>query len=347
MLKKAMMFVLFGMLTWCSLGLPAFAADNHTWSGTVLDLRTAEPVANVLIQAGLRGRVDPFPGYGTITGSDGRFSITWPEESWRSWNAGGQNHYLRIQPQDTATTGYFNLTMIRTGPLTNLKIYLTPRTVFVKGRALSAGDEAPLRGIPVFIQRPGAVSQHAVTDNQGFFSFANPLPGFASGTTLFDVYPPALTDNQPRIPEPYLSYAVAIGDRQYEDMLPPLDAGRRFDPSLVLLSSMTDAIYTFVTLRVPQKGQPISEDGLQFTINHRPIHRILTWAEVTFPELFPLAGRIIYDLNELYFRYYPGSDLFFGGYEGNLLYYWPVLSPDVHSLGALDEWLIFAEQAGF
>lgn len=88
-----------------------------------------------------------------------------------------------------------------------------------------------------------------------------------------------------------------------------------------------------------------SDWGLEAT--SRIYERIMNWAESILPELLPTSGKMIYDQHGLYFRYYPGTGIYLGAYEGKFLYYHPAISPDIYDLGFLDEWISVAGNAGF
>lgn len=75
--------------------------------------------------------------------------------------------------------------------------------------------------------------------------------------------------------------------------------------------------------------------------------RILNWAEFLFPELLPVSEGITYDEDELYYRYYPSTGIYLGGYQGRLLYYHLDLNPGVYDMGSLDEYFPLVIEAGF
>jgi hypothetical protein len=75
--------------------------------------------------------------------------------------------------------------------------------------------------------------------------------------------------------------------------------------------------------------------------------RILDWAESIYPELMQRMGRVFYDIEGLYARYYPLSGIYAIGYQDILWLYQPSVNPDFVNLGTLDVWIMYAENAGY
>ncbi len=249
----------------------SLSAQARTWSGVVVDARTGQPVKGATVMAGTQGRVDPFTEYKAVTGDNGRFRITWPEETWKRAMEGRPfNHYLRVQPpaawRPGHPAGYWNVTVIRSSP-TEVTVRLMPRNAFVKGRVLSAEDGKPLGGVWVNlgIRNPGADAgrygaKHGTrTKDDGTFSI--PLPdgappvGFVADSaawpsTLFDV-PAGLApkgsedfDKLLKAPDPMYDFAVMIGDTAY-----PIPRDR-------ITTSINDRVHTYVVIRHPAKDKP-------------------------------------------------------------------------------------------
>ncbi|MGB3944707.1 MAG: hypothetical protein WBK88_07945, partial [Methanothrix sp.] len=244
---------------------------SRTWSGEVLDIRTGLPVSDVSVKAGVSGRVDPFSGYEEITGHDGKFSITWPDDSWKNWRGGEIDHYLRVDPAPNweraggSTSVYLASTVIRESP-EEVKVYLVPRTAFIKGRAVSASDGTPLRDLRISLVYPGRVIESVTTDERGEFAF-NPITGFRSDGALwpfrlFDVYPPGLTDDEPLDPGEVNSPAIRVDDPKYHPMLPPIGDDGDYIRTIDLITSATDDIHTSVLLKVRERDQPTPEGAI-------------------------------------------------------------------------------------
>jgi hypothetical protein len=241
---------------------------SRTWSGEVLDIRTGLPISDVSVKAGCLGRVDPFPGYEKVTGPDGKFSITWPVDTWDLLKGGEIDHYLRVDAARTwgtegSTSGYLAATVIRESP-EEVAIYLVPRAAFIRGRAISASDGAPLRDLKLSLQYPGRVMESVTTDEYGEFAF-KPITGFRSDGALwpfriFDIYPPGLTDDEPLDPGELNSPAIKVGDPKYHDMLPPIGDDGHYIRTIDLITSTTDEIHTYVLLKVSERDQ-LAPDG--------------------------------------------------------------------------------------
>jgi hypothetical protein len=256
------------------------AVAGKTWSGTVFDIRTGLPLEGITFKAGVAGRVDAFPKYLQITKQDGKFSITWDNESWKVWNGDNVNHYLRVNANENGREknlgGYWDVTVIRRQPTQELSIYLIPSTVFIQGKVVSAETNGPLSDVRVSLVRPGAVDKSVETDQQGFFKFPIAFRAFKdySYKGLYDVSPSSLTEDQPRLPGEYMSYTLAI-QGTYADISAPVVDGR-FSPSLPLLSSYTDAIHTFVTIRAVKNGQPLPPNGVRAEIRGKILQEPFT-----------------------------------------------------------------------
>lgn len=267
--EEMRLIAIFSVLTLAA--LTAFpASGSHTWSGEVLDVRTGLPIEGVSVKAGLPGRVDAFPGYEQITGPDGKFSITWPEDSWDWMGADKVNHYLRVNPPSTWKTegtasGYMQATVIRPSP-EYVTVYLVPRAAFIKGVAVSASDGTPLPDLKLSLRHPGGIRETVRTDENGEFAFS-PINGFRSDNngwplTVYDVYPPGLTDDRPLDPGEYQTPAIGVNDPKYHDMLPPTGDDWQYTRTLELITSTTDDLHTYVVLKVPEKDQPLPADAI-------------------------------------------------------------------------------------
>ena len=100
------------------------AVSGRTWSGTVYDIRTGLPLEGITLKAGILGRVDAFTDYLKITKQDGKFSITWDNESWKVWGGDKINHYLRVYGNENGREknlgGYWDVTVVRRQPTQEL-----------------------------------------------------------------------------------------------------------------------------------------------------------------------------------------------------------------------------------
>lgn len=247
------------------------SVQARTWSGTVVDARTGRPVTDAKVQAGLHSRVDPFKGYQAITGADGRFRMTWDEESWKNQKASTLNHYLRVIPPATwrpgHPTGYWQVTVIRSAPTEGVTVRVIPRNVFVKGRVLAAEDGSPLTDawVRLGIRKPGDTTARygakwgVRTDKDGAFSIpaptAPPPVGFPTDSagwpaTLHDV-PAGLAPKGGedfskllKAPGSMWDFAVVIGGTEY-----PIPRER-------ITTSIDDQVHTYVVIRHPAKDKP-------------------------------------------------------------------------------------------
>jgi len=263
-MNKLISFFLVLVFVFSLIGIPNLqASDSRTWSGTIYDIRTGKPLAGVEVKAGIGGRVDPFSAYKAYTDAKGKFSITWDEESWKNWKASTINHYLRINTWGSHPDNhsYFPLTLIRRQP-TNITAYLTPRGAYIKGKLYSAETGNPLPDTKVQILAPGRVEQSTYTDKSGNFVFKPVIAySYPVPNELFDVYPPDLSNEQPRVPTKNQSYCLILEDRSYTS-IESVRKGDEFVTSLPLQSSYTDAIHTYVTLRVSKAGTPLPPNAV-------------------------------------------------------------------------------------
>ena len=261
---KRVFFLLLCLFIFSTISIPlpggrvsVFSAPNRTWSGTIYDIRTGQPMPGVEVKAGVKGRVDPFKNYRAVTDAQGRFSISWDEESWTVWGGDNINHYLRINSWQgfPDNHSYFPLTLIRRQPTLDNTIYLTPRGAFIKGRLLSSETGNPLSSTNVQLLVPGAVKETVKTDLQGYFTFKPVIAYHRPPSEIFEVFPEKLSDEQPRDPGKHQSYCLSVNVYEFEN-IEPERKGDEWAESLPLQSSYTDAIHTYVTLRVAKKGNP-------------------------------------------------------------------------------------------
>lgn len=181
-----------------------FTVLAKTWSGTIIDSVTGEPVEGVEVKAGVRGRVDAFPGYLVKTDRNGRFSVTWPQDKWGSFKGDTENHYLRIEKDD----GYLRTTCVRERPEENLLIELIPLWVHIKGQLIDGEDQRPLKGIRMALGVPGRIEESVDTDDAGFFEF-KPARLHQERRTVYN-YPLGLGLDYEQDPGPFYDYRVMI-----------------------------------------------------------------------------------------------------------------------------------------
>jgi hypothetical protein len=321
----------------------ASSAQARSWSGQVLDIRTGQPVSGVNVKAGISGRVDPFPGYLAVTGENGRFSITWPEESWNNWNAGSINHYLRIDVparQGERWGDYWQVIFIRASPAQDLIVELIPRYFFIKGQVLGLGS-LPLANANVFLGRRerGAVSSFGHgnsvrTDTNGYFSFTRQVayPADVSGwpTGYYDIPPglsPIGSENFANLLQdvgPTWEFAVGVqfpGDTETTWHVIPEEE---------TLSSFDDSLHAYVLMSA----------GGEWT-DREKADRLFDWVEFLVPALLPPGSRTV-ESGSLIYRYY-STGVFLATFLGDL--YFINQEMIIIPLGTVDSWLPFVQNS--
>lgn len=228
--------ILLSFLIMMLLGAPAVA---RTWSGTVRNAITGEPIEGVRVQAGVPGRVDPFSGHSVHTDGSGRFSIPWPSDAWNSWNAGSRNHYLRFSKDD-----HWGILLARPQPEQGLDMFMTPLLVFIQGQLLDGANGRPLPDVRLSIALPGSVRETVRTDHEGMFSF-EPLILYAeyrSQNSRVHDYPLEMgLDWTPIEVGPYTSISLRIRDSGFNNDWVGV-------PAQSMKPSADGEVYTFVTL---------------------------------------------------------------------------------------------------
>ena len=244
--KSVFLIPIIFLMSFSFLMVFSVSASARTWSGIVVDAVSNQPIANAEVKAGVKGRVDAFDGYKYITDSSGRFSITWPAKDWGIWKADTQEHHLRFEKE-----GYFEGDIVRGRPEEGLIVTMTPLDVHIKGQLIDGKTGQPVPNVRVCLGVPGRTDEGNITDHNGMFSF-KPIRLFSElGTrrTLHD-YPASLGVDYNKDPGPYYPYELGIdagGDYISEAVPIPVNA---------LLPSIDGSIYTFVTYRVQQHGDP-------------------------------------------------------------------------------------------
>jgi hypothetical protein len=195
------------------------------------------------------------------SGAGGQFTKTCPKDWCEAMDKARMPYYLRIQAD-----GYMQLTIIRPSPR-RLMIRLIPRSVYFKGQAVSAETGAPLPGIGVALGVPGAISQEMETDAQGNFAFG-PFDAFRDmSTQIIDAQPAELNTQEAAnalVFAPWMIIQFGKGGDQFQDVTPPVKDGkdgRMFVPPLNMTSSVSDAVYTYVLLKLPKKGTAVTDVG--------------------------------------------------------------------------------------
>lgn len=220
------------------------SASARTWSGIVIDATTGEPIPEVSLKAGVRGRVDAFPGYEVFSNQRGEFSVTWPAANWPS----SGDHYLRI-----SAAGYFGTTVVRPQPEQRLTVTMVPLHAHIRGQLVDGVTGNPLPGIRVALgaggpgaASPGAVRQSLDTDADGFFAFDS-FRLFANESEVFD-YPSTMNLQYRNETGPYNSVFLTIyGSREH------VNEWIEISPATIK-PSVDGSVYTFVTFRAQEYG---------------------------------------------------------------------------------------------
>lgn len=80
----------------------------------------------------------------------------------------------------------------------------------------------------------------------------------------------------------------------------------------------------------------------------QPYVRVMNWMEAILPETLPPEHRQVHELDGWYIRYYPATGVYLGSEGSSIFYLFENVHPQqVHDLGAVDNWLPQARDAGF
>ncbi|HOU93393.1 MAG TPA: hypothetical protein PLU22_20215, partial [Polyangiaceae bacterium] len=237
------------VLTW------SFSASAQTWSGTVRDIRSLEPVGEARVCAGILGRVDLAC---TSSAADGAFSVSYPEDWTGTLGDDGLYHLFVESP---VAGLYYHQRRARVAPGV-ADCRLVPRTAYVRGRVVNADTGEIIPGMGVALIVPGATRDSTVTDDLGEFALG-PFEAFENAASQFNTYGVEPEDLPPEhdgelvyrpwgLSAPYHAggYALVEPTRTEDD---------RLDPELPLLSSSDPELYTWVEIRLPPVGTVIDD----------------------------------------------------------------------------------------
>ncbi len=231
----------------------SLSASAQTWSGTVRDIRSLEPVGEARVCAGILGRVDLAC---TTSDAAGAFSVSYPEEWTGTLGDDGLYHLFVESP---VAGLYYHQRRARVAP-GEADCRLVPRTAYLRGRVVNAdtGELIPGMGVALFV--PGAVRDSTLTDDLGEFALG-PFEAFENAANQFNTYGVEPEDLPPEhdgelvyrpwgVSAPYHAGGYALVE-------PARTEDNRLDPVLSLLSSSDPEVYTWVEIRLPPVGTVI------------------------------------------------------------------------------------------
>ena len=154
----------FSLILGVALALNSSASAAVTWSGTAVDIRSGEPLANVEVYGGARGRVDLTAA--SNTGADGRFSVLYdmPALDLSFWG-----YYLLTATYKPAAQ-YFWHNRISTSPSSSL-VKMVPRNAYIRGIVRDKATGQTVAGAQVSLGVPGAYWSTVTVNPQGEFVF--------------------------------------------------------------------------------------------------------------------------------------------------------------------------------
>lgn len=221
----------------CSLHGNATAAV--VWSGTTVDIRTGQPLPNVEVYGGARGRVDLTAA--SNTGADGRFSVTYD-----------------MPPLDLAFWGYYLLTAtykpgplyfwhnrISTAPSSSL-VQMVPKNAYIRGVVRDKVTGLIVPAAQVSLGVPGAYWETVTVSPQGEFVFNTPAyEGFGGMNNYEEGIPTA-----EQVPHTASEQVQRKTNYWLEVSAPGYRTQRTVDQGLIihLLSSVSSNLHTWVNL---------------------------------------------------------------------------------------------------
>lgn len=236
----------------------SLSASAQTWSGTVRDIRSLDPVADARVCAGVLGRVDLAC---TASDADGAFSVSYPDNISGTLGADGLYHLYVESPVSGL---YYHQRRARETPGV-ADCRLVPRTVYIRGRVVNADTGEIIPGVGVALIRPGAVQSSVETNALGEFAFG-PLEAFLNAANQFNTYGVEPEDLPPAHDEDELVYRpwglrspYSSGSDLYAQVRPTQTDDARLEPELPLLSSTDPEVYTWMELRLPPIGTVVDD----------------------------------------------------------------------------------------
>ncbi len=235
----------------------SLSASAQTWSGTVRDIRSLDPVGDARVCAGIQGRVDLAC---TTSDAAGAFSVSYPEDWGGVLGTDGLYHLFVESP---VAGLYYHQRRARVAP-GEADCRLVPRTVYLRGRVVNADTGELIPGMGVALVRPGAVQSSVETNALGEFAFG-PVEAFLNTASQFNTYGVEPEDLPPEhdgelVYRPWgLRSPYSGGGDLYALVEPTRTADDRLEPELSLLSSTDPEVYTWVELRLPPVGTVIDD----------------------------------------------------------------------------------------
>jgi hypothetical protein len=237
-------------------------ASAQTWTGIVTDIRTGDPLSDIAILGGLKGRKDASPRF--ITKTDGKFSVTYDVHLDRNYFIlhADSKDYLPYR-EYRKNTGF-------------AKIKLVPKIAHIKGRIVDADTGKPLAGIKVVVGVPG---RYLVSGRDGYERVTTNSNGEYHVTVpAFERSGVSIVMGSQGIPEPDKSSALS---KQYEPITnywvevnysPESDFAKKYikmstrqrdsnneykQKNIPLTSSIKSDLYTEVNFKLPAKSSNI------------------------------------------------------------------------------------------
>jgi hypothetical protein len=243
-------------------GLSNAWAAQVPWTGQVVDIRSRQPVANVEVWGGFRGRVDATIA-SSITGGEGRFNVIYANGLADIWSVDVYGYYMLTSTYIADGDLYFVSWQISDYP-SETTVPMVPRKAYIRGVVRDKASGQPLPNATVHLGVPGAQWQSLQTDAQGGYQFLTPAyewgqADFESGIPTAKQLPHETW--QQVVPRTnYWLAVVAPGYKTLNTADLPLQIN--------LLSSTSPELHTFITLEVVANSDVVNTPSASTAIKN-------------------------------------------------------------------------------
>ena len=228
----------------------------ESWSGKVVDIRSGQPLANVRLYGGARGRVDLTPPM--TTGGDGQFVVAYDAplnlEFWLFY----------LLTSDYLTPGvYFQSLRVNYSHAGAVAVRKVPVNGYIRGVVKDKATGQALPNVPGHLGVPGAYWQTVQTDTRGPYEFLTPAyegsGNYEEGIPTVEQHPHEIW--QQAVPKTnYWLEVAAPGYRTFRTSDLPLQIN--------LLSSTSPELHTFATLEVVANSDAVNSASASATIKN-------------------------------------------------------------------------------
>ncbi len=246
-------------------GMDDIGAAQVPWTGQIVDIRSGQPLADMRVWGGFRGRTDYTTA--SITGNDGRFNVIYPNPL----DLGVYGFYQLTSTYIPNGALYFENVQKTTYPSETL-VRVVPRNAYIRGVVRDRVSGQVITNATVAIERGGGNVGQVLTDARGEYLFlVSAYSGSNAGNYEEGIPPEAQVPHETwQQVQPITNYIVKVQAPGFRS------AGTdTLQVRIALLSSTTPDLHTWLAFAVAPNTTNLNAAISTSTVNPYPFQQWL------------------------------------------------------------------------